>query len=109
MDNLALALPAGSLSAWMAEIAVAKVGMHGKPMTQDQIDLAARDYLAQAKYDGAGKMIDANLSHFRGFLRRAAKPAIARPSLSLTPRPSKQAVGVMHLQNWLNEDTPNGG
>lgn len=53
---------------WRAEINVAKQGMHAPPLTDEQIDRACRDYVAN------GHLTSPSLRHFRGFLRDAARP-----------------------------------
>lgn len=107
VDALCQLLPLSARPAWAADIAVSTHGMHGKPMTADQIAMACRDYIAQAKFDADGMILDANLSHFRGFMRRAKRPVIVRP-FTPTVRPSKQEVSRGHLAAWVAEGESNG-
>jgi hypothetical protein len=57
--------------AWGSEIAAARQGMHGKPLTDEQIARACRDYV------GNGHMGSPSLRHFRGFLASAGRPSRA--------------------------------
>ena len=58
---------------WAAEIRAAATGLHGPPLTPDQLGLAVRDYRASGavQWDATKRP---SLRHFRGFLRRAAHP-----------------------------------
>lgn len=108
VDALCRLLPLAARPAWAADIAVSTHGMHGKPMTEEQIAMACRDYIAQAKFDADGMIIDANLSHFRGFMRRAQRPVVLRTYTPTAGRPSKQEVGRANLAAWLATEEPNG-
>lgn len=59
--------------AWAAELEAARQGMHGPQLTEEQIELACRDYL------GNGAIERPTLKHFRGYLRRAAQSERAPP------------------------------
>ena len=52
---------------WEAEINAAKQGMHGTPLTDDQIAVACRDYV------GNGHLETPTLRHFRAFLTSAGR------------------------------------
>jgi len=77
--------------------------MHGPVMTDDQIDVACRDFLANGGMDSEAP----SLKHLRGYLRNHASPT-ATTRAAATPRLSRQEVGRAHLQNWLNEKAPHG-
>lgn len=78
---------------WLAELRVAKQGMHGKPLTAEQINRACRDYV------GAGHLSNKpSLRHFRAFLENAGKPQRAPIH---TPRLSRQEVGRQHLADAI--------
>jgi uncharacterized protein YdaU (DUF1376 family) len=94
---------------WEAEIRVATQGMHGAPLSDEQVNRACRDYV------GNGHLALPSLRHFRAFLVNAGKPAAIR-SAPNGSRPSKQEVGRRGLQEWLAEsdapdapDAPAGG
>lgn len=72
-------VPAESRTAWAAEIQVAKQGMHGPPLTDEQIQTACRDFV------GNGGMEQPSLRHFRGYLRNPTPPKAARSAGETSP------------------------
>lgn len=78
--------------AWKAELDGARDGMHGPQLTDEQIELACRDYL------GNGAIATPNLKHFRGYLRQAAKTDRAPPA----------PTGEDALDKWLREKKSEG-
>jgi hypothetical protein len=82
---LLAALPTAVMrSSWGAELRAAKQGAHGSPLTDDQIELACRDYL------GNGHSAERpSLRHFRAFLKSAGRPAKAE-----TPRAPGQLTNI---------------
>ncbi len=80
------AIPARQRLAWEAEINAAPQGMHGAPLTTAQVEQAARDFVGNGGLSGRP-----NLSHFRGYLRRAGAPKSA--ATPHTTRVSKQEAG----------------
>lgn len=79
---------------WAAEIRVAGQGMHGPPLLPEQIQQACRDYVAD------GHMRAPKLSHFRGYLRNAARPREPTPIRSLRPAADPFVAG---LQQWAED------
>lgn len=57
---------------WQAEINVARQGMHGPILTDEQIDRACRDYV------GNGHLASPTLRHFRAFLKSAGQAPVIR-------------------------------
>lgn len=63
-------------TAWEAEMNAAIQGMHGPPITADQVELACRDYM------GNGALASPSLDHFRAYLKRAGKTRSDEPERS---------------------------
>lgn len=84
-----LPTPAMRLS-WASEINGARQGMHGKALTDEQIDRACRDYT------GNGHLASPSLRHFRAFLAEAGRPPTqpTRPPTNGTHDPDAHAAWV---------------
>jgi hypothetical protein len=77
--ELLATVPAESRAAWSAEIAVAREGMHGPPLSDEQIQTACRDFV------GNGGMAAPSLRHFRGYLRNPTPPKSPRATGDSNP------------------------
>lgn len=95
------AIPARQRLAWEAEINAAPQGMHGRPLTRQQVEQAARDFVGNGGLSGRP-----NLSHFRGYLKRAGLPPSVAPPRGT--RASKQEVGRAAMAEWVREQEAAG-
>lgn len=91
-------LPEQQRAAWSAEIRVAKEGMHGKPLTDAQVQQACRDYLGNETLDRP------SLRHFRGYLKNAN---VTPRSPRAGPR-SKLEEGRASLKRWVDGEGNHG-
>jgi hypothetical protein len=64
-------------TAWAAEIAVTRDGMHGAPLTADQLQVACREYV------GDGHLSRPSLRHFRAYLAHVVQPPTVRAATGI--------------------------
>lgn len=104
VDRLIESLPTPVMrTAWWAEIAAARHGMHGEVLTAEQIAIACRDYVAN------GHTETPSLRHFRAYLASAGRPRGGKPQNdSARPRLSKQEIGRQNLENAIARRAPAG-
>jgi uncharacterized protein YdaU (DUF1376 family) len=95
-------IPEASRPSWRAEITAAQTGMHGPPLTAEQVQTACRDYLGN---ENEGQR---SLRHFRGYLRSIGRPKDERPAT--IPRGEDSDAGrVFAAIRRLETSTPNPG
>lgn len=88
-------------TAWAAEIDAHRQGMHGQPMTEEQIAKACRQYVGNGHASNPNK--PPTLRHFSGFLESARRPPVMR-TFTPTPTPSKQEATRNELAAWAGDD-----
>lgn len=99
---LAALADATTRTAWAAEINARRQGMHGKPMTEEQIATACRQYIGNGHASNPDK--PPTLRHFSGFLESASRPPAVR-TFNPSRKPSKQQEGRNELAAWAAGDT----